>query len=149
MNPFSHTGLSISDSLKSVRKSVLIYETIISWLISFSASIFSLPVIFVIYNLYVSALEKHTQEKISQKINNNVIKVFAQFIYFTEYFYYKLENEKNGDEESLNNILKYSEKGVCESFSVNGILRSSMIKYKIIGGLILWQEKRNRYTKYK
>ena len=30
MNPFSHTGLSISDSLKSVRKSVLIYETIIS-----------------------------------------------------------------------------------------------------------------------
>ncbi len=32
MNPFSHTGLSISDSLKSVRKSVLIYETIIvSW----------------------------------------------------------------------------------------------------------------------
>ena len=30
MNPFSHTGLSISDSLKSVRKSVLIYETIIN-----------------------------------------------------------------------------------------------------------------------
>ena len=29
MNPFSHTGLSISDSLKYVRKSVLIYETII------------------------------------------------------------------------------------------------------------------------
>ena len=29
MNPFSHTGLSISDSLKSVRKSVLNYETII------------------------------------------------------------------------------------------------------------------------
>ena len=39
--------------------------------------------------------------------------------------------------------------GVCESFSVNRIFRSSMIKYKIIGGLILWQEKRNRYTKYK
>ena len=41
------------------------------------------------------------------------------------------------------------QRGVCESFSVNRILRSSMIKYKIIGGLILWQEKRNRYTKYK
>ena len=38
---------------------------------------------------------------------------------------------------------------VCENFSVNRIFRSSMIKYKIIGGLILWQEKRNRYTKYK
>ena len=34
MNPFSHTGLSISDSLKSVRKSVLIYETIIALAVS-------------------------------------------------------------------------------------------------------------------
>ena len=30
MDPFFHTGLSISDSLKTVRKSVLIYETIIN-----------------------------------------------------------------------------------------------------------------------
>ena len=30
MDPFLHTGLCISDSLKSVRKSVLIYETIIT-----------------------------------------------------------------------------------------------------------------------
>ena len=29
MDPFLHTGLCISDSLKSVRKSVLIYDTII------------------------------------------------------------------------------------------------------------------------
>ena len=29
MNPFFHTDFSISDSLKTVRKSVLIYETII------------------------------------------------------------------------------------------------------------------------
>ena len=32
MNPLFHTGFSISDSLKSVRKSVLIYETIIEGL---------------------------------------------------------------------------------------------------------------------
>jgi len=30
MNPFFHTDFNISDSLKTVRKSVLIYETIIS-----------------------------------------------------------------------------------------------------------------------
>ena len=30
MNPLFHTGFSISDSLKYVRKSVLIYETIIN-----------------------------------------------------------------------------------------------------------------------
>ena len=90
-----------------------------SWLISFSASIFSLPVIFIIYNLYVSALEKHTQDKISQKINNNVINVFAQFIYFTEYFYYKLEDKKDGDEATLNKILMYSEKELFKLISDN------------------------------
>ena len=44
MNPFSHTGLSISDSLKSVRKSVLIYETIIIpiWIITFYAFLMAL-----------------------------------------------------------------------------------------------------------
>ena len=35
MDPFFHTGLSISDSLKTVRKSVLIYETIIEYIIWF------------------------------------------------------------------------------------------------------------------
>ena len=34
MDPFFHTGLSISDSLKTVRKSVLIYETIILYLLA-------------------------------------------------------------------------------------------------------------------
>ena len=35
MDPFFHTGLSISDSLKTVRKSVLIYETIIFYQIKY------------------------------------------------------------------------------------------------------------------
>ena len=48
--------------------------------------------------------------------------------------------DNSGGFTNLDNFLR-----VCESFSVNRILRSSMIKYKIIGGLILWQEKRNRY----
>ena len=34
MDPFFHTGLSISDSLKTVRKSVLIYETIIPGIVA-------------------------------------------------------------------------------------------------------------------
>ena len=34
MNPLFHTGFSISDSLKSVRKNVLIYETIIYELVT-------------------------------------------------------------------------------------------------------------------
>ena len=48
MDPFFHTGLSISDSLKTVRKSVLIYETIIcvmTWavLAMFAMVVFDTP----------------------------------------------------------------------------------------------------------
>lgn len=100
-----------------------------SWFISFSASIFSLPVIFVIYNLYVSGLEKHTQEKISQKINHSVINVFARFIYFTEHFYYKLEDEKGNTVDSINKFLNYSEKDIFKLISDN-----------IFSGIILFSE---------
>ena len=48
-----------------------------------------------------------------------MINVFAQFIYFTEYFYYKLEDEKDGDEVSLNKILTYSEKELFKLISDN------------------------------
>ena len=41
MDPFFHTGLSISDSLKTVRKSVLIYETIINYLLNLGNSLYS------------------------------------------------------------------------------------------------------------
>ena len=100
-----------------------------SWLISFSASIFSLPVIFVIYELYVSALEKHTQEKISERINSSVISVFARFIYFTEYFYCKLEDKRTASEDELNKLLKYSE---------NEIFR--LISDNVFSGVILFSE---------
>ena len=43
MDPFFHTGLSISDSLKTVRKSVLIYETII--MVMLLPSVISIAVI--------------------------------------------------------------------------------------------------------
>lgn len=90
-----------------------------SWLISFSASIFSLPVIFVIYTLYTSALEKQTREKITQRINNHVISIFARYMYFTEYFYYTLESSKPIDEDSLNNCLKYSSDEIFNLISDN------------------------------
>ena len=53
MNPLFHTDFSISDSLKSVRKSVLIYETIIIelegkhpslGLLAYIATIFDMPI---------------------------------------------------------------------------------------------------------
>ncbi len=100
-----------------------------SWLISFSASIFSLPVIFVIYNLYVTALEKRTQEKIFQRINDNVTSVFARFVYFTEYFYYNIEDKKKVNEAELNKILKYSSDEIFKLISDN-----------VLSGIILFSE---------
>ena len=51
MNPFFHTDFNISDSLKTVRKSVLIYETIIG-------SIGSIYQTFAGEDVYPSAEEK-------------------------------------------------------------------------------------------
>ncbi len=42
MNPLFHTGFSISDSLKSVLKSVLIYETIIKVIGAFAPTLFNI-----------------------------------------------------------------------------------------------------------
>ena len=42
MNPLFHTGFSISDSLKSVLKSVLIYETIIWRMVIVDSTVLSL-----------------------------------------------------------------------------------------------------------
>ena len=79
--------------------------------------------------MYVSGLEKHTQEKISQKINHSVINVFARFIYFTEHFYYKLEDEKGNTVDSINKFLNYSEKDIFKLISDN-----------IFSGIILFSE---------
>lgn len=92
------------------------------WLISFSASIFSLPVIFVIYNLYVSALERSTQEKIAQKINNKVICVFFQFIYFSQSFFYKCEDSKPIGTSELKNCLSYSQNEIFTLIADNVFL---------------------------
>jgi len=43
MNPFFHTVFSISDSLKTVLKSVLIYETIIQLYMKFTICFFLRP----------------------------------------------------------------------------------------------------------
>lgn len=93
-----------------------------SWLISFSASIFSLPVIFVIYNLYVSALEKSTQEKIAQKINKKVISVFLQFIYFSQSFYYRCEDSKPIGTNELKKCLEYSQNEIFTLIADNVFL---------------------------
>ena len=47
MNPLFHTDFSISDSLKNVRKSVLIYETIIRWIRPINSNMEKYVILFV------------------------------------------------------------------------------------------------------
>ena len=72
MDPFFHTGLSISDSLKTVRKSVLIYETII---VEFMMGSFKSNDVFIIISL-----SGETKEgiEIAKRINKTI-----QLISFT------------------------------------------------------------------
>ena len=94
-------------------------DTFNNWLISFSASIFSFPVIFVIYTLYSNALNKQTQAKISEQLQTEVNNIFARYLYFTGYFYYKIEDEIPNDAETLNRYLSYSHEKIFSSISDN------------------------------
>lgn len=55
--------------------------------------------------------------------------VFIRFIYFTEYFYYKIEDEKVADEEELNKYLKYSSDDIFKLISNN-----------VFSGILLFSE---------
>lgn len=90
-----------------------------SWCISFSASIFALPVIFVIYTLYVSALERKTQKKIFQKISKSVINVFTRYLFFTQYFYNPIEEKISIDPDILEESLRYSKEKIFQLVSDN------------------------------
>ena len=67
MNPLFHTEFSISDSLKNVRKSVLIYETIIggvSWVaITLSGILLIVGGIFLSYKDKILALSAQFKER--------------------------------------------------------------------------------------
>ena len=90
-----------------------------SWLISLSASMFSFPVVFVVYNLYSNALDRKTQKKISDTLSKGISNLFASYLYFTEFFYYGIEEEFPVDRESLNQCMNYSEEKIFDLVSAN------------------------------
>ena len=100
-----------------------------SWLISLSASMFSLPVVFVVYTLYNEALNKQTRKKVSCKLDEEINNIFARFIFFTHYFYDQLGEDMEGSEEKLNSILNYNQDYIFEKVSDN-----------IFSGMILFSE---------
>lgn len=90
-----------------------------SWLISLSASMFSFPVVFIVYDLYSNALDRKTQKKISDKLSMGISNIFARYLYFTEFFYYDIEDDFPGDGESLNQCMNYSEEKIFDLVSAN------------------------------
>lgn len=89
------------------------------WLVSFSTSMLSLPVIFIIYTLYNDKLHSKTRETISQKVSLQINDVFAKYIYFTHYFYNKIEDEIELSEDILNNQIKSDEQLLFSKVSSN------------------------------
>lgn len=100
-----------------------------NWFVSFSASMFSLPVVFVVYNLYNNALNRKTRIKVSYKLDNEVNNIFARFIFFTQYFYKKLGADLDCGEEEINNILNYKKEEIFSKVSDN-----------VFSGIILFGE---------
>lgn len=100
-----------------------------NWLISFSASMFSMPVIFVFYTIYNNALNRKTTIKVSYKLDNEINNIFACFIFFTQYFYKRLGADLNLSEDEINCILNYKKEEIFHKVSDN-----------IFSGIVLFSE---------
>lgn len=104
-------------------------ETWESWLISFSASMFSMPVVFVFYTLYNNALSRKTTINVSRKFDSEINNVFTCFIFFTQYFYKRLGADLDGSETEINDILRYTKEDIFHKVSDN-----------IFTGIVLFSE---------
>lgn len=100
-----------------------------NWLISFSASMFSLPVVFVFYTLYNDVLNRKTRRKVAYKLGSEVNNIFARFIFFTQYFYEQIGTDLDGSPDGINAILNYSKEEIFSKISDN-----------IFSGIILFSE---------
>ena len=89
------------------------------WLVSLSASMFSVPMVFVVYNIYSDALDRKVRKKITEKLKNAVNSLWVRYLYFSQYFYYAIEHDFPVDKDSLNQYMDYGEDEIFELISSN------------------------------
>ncbi len=90
-----------------------------NWLISLSVSLISVPIVFIIYTLYNNALNKKSQIRVSYNLEKEINDIFSRYVYFTQYFYHKLEDNITCDEDEINKCLKYEKDEIFRLISDN------------------------------
>lgn len=99
------------------------------WLISLSVSLISVPLVFVIYTLYNNALNRKSQIKVSYNLEKEINDIFSRYVFFTQYFYHKLEDDITCEEDEINKCLMYNYDEIFRLISDN-----------ILSGVFLFSE---------
>lgn len=90
-----------------------------SFIINISATLASLPIVFIVYDLYKKLLLFKSTQLINQNVDKKIINIFLKFIYFTEYFYNEIDSKEQLGIDNLNDILKLDKDTIFSNISKN------------------------------
>jgi hypothetical protein len=88
-------------------------------LINISSSLISLPLVFVFYDLYRSALSYKSTKLVNEVIEREINNIFLKFIYFTTHFYNEFSSDNKVNAYELDDELKKSEEDIFKTISSN------------------------------
>ena len=84
---------------------------------SIIATLISLPLIFIIYDLYNEVLSLKTRQQIDNWINKDLCKIFISFIYFTKGFYTEISKDTIIDPNEIDTTLNLSQDEIFDKVS--------------------------------
>ena len=84
---------------------------------SIIATLISLPLIFIIYDLYNELLSLKTRRQIDNWINKDLCNIFISFIYFTKGFYTEISKDTIIDPNEIDTTLKLSQEEIFDKVS--------------------------------
>ncbi|CAH0122599.1 hypothetical protein PAE9249_05171 [Paenibacillus sp. CECT 9249] len=89
------------------------------YLINISSSLISLPLVFVFYDLYKSALTYKSTKLVNQVVEKEINNIFLKFTYFTTHFYNEFSHESSYDVFEIENELTRKEEDIFNKVSSN------------------------------
>ena len=103
-------------------------DAIWNWILGFSSGIFSVPIIFLITDLFSEKRNERNQNEILSVLEDEVNRVLSKFLYFSQYFMevYDEDVEIAGDLDTLNSLLKMSK----------GEIKDKVLKCEIPGFIL-------------
>lgn len=90
-----------------------------SYLINISSSLISLPLVFVFYDLYKSALSYKSTKLVNQVVEKDINNIFLKFIYFTTHFYNELSHDSSYNMYEIDGELTKKEEEIFNKVSSN------------------------------